>query len=78
MGVSSLPKTVTGQRRDFDLNLGPSEPESSTLTTWLPSHEVFYIRAKSCRYHAPVFCSLKELKYLANSVQICTITVLCF
>jgi len=34
MGVSSLPKTVTRQRRDCDLNLGPSVPESSTL----PSH----------------------------------------
>ena len=39
MGVSSLPKkTVTRQRRDFDLNPGPSAPESSTLTTRLPSH----------------------------------------
>jgi len=38
MGVNSLPKTVTGQRRDCDLNPGPSAPESSTLTTWLPSH----------------------------------------
>jgi len=38
MGMNSLPKTVTRQRRDCDLNLGPSEPESSTLTTWLPSH----------------------------------------
>ena len=36
--VSSLPKTVTRQRRDCDLNLGPSAPESSTLTTRLPSH----------------------------------------
>ena len=33
MGVSSLPKTVTRQRRDCDLNPGPSAPESSTLTT---------------------------------------------
>ena len=33
MGVNSLPKTVTRQRRDCDLNLGPSAPESSTLTT---------------------------------------------
>jgi len=31
MGVNSLPKTVTRQRRDCDLNLGPSAPESSTL-----------------------------------------------
>ena len=38
MGVKSLPKTVTRQRRDCDLNPGPSAPESSTLTTRLPSH----------------------------------------
>jgi len=33
MGVNSLPKTVIRQRRGCDLNLGPSAPESSTLTT---------------------------------------------
>jgi len=38
MGVNSLPMTVTRQRRDCDLNPGPSAPESSTLTTRLPSH----------------------------------------
>jgi len=38
MGVN-LPKTVTRQRRDCDLNLGPSAPESNTLTTRLPSHQ---------------------------------------
>jgi len=37
MGVNNLPRTVTRQRRDFDLNPGPSAPESSTLTTRLPS-----------------------------------------
>ena len=37
-GVNSLPKTVTRQRRDCDLTPGPSAPESSTLTTRLPSH----------------------------------------
>jgi len=31
MGVNSLPKTVTRQRRDCDLNLGPSAPEFSLL-----------------------------------------------
>jgi len=36
MGVNSLPKTVTGQRRGCDLNPGPSVPGSSTLTTRLP------------------------------------------
>ena len=38
MGVNSLPKTVTRQRRGCDLNPGPSAPEFSTLTTRLPSH----------------------------------------
>jgi len=38
MGVNSLPKTVTRQRRDCDLNPDSSAPESSTLTTRLPSH----------------------------------------
>jgi len=38
MGVNSLPKTVTRQRHDCDLNPGPSAPKSSTLTTGLPSH----------------------------------------
>ena len=33
MGVNSLPKTVAWQRCGCDLNLGPSAPESSTLTT---------------------------------------------
>ena len=37
MGVNSLPKTVTRQRRGCDLNPGPSAPESSTLTARLPS-----------------------------------------
>jgi len=40
MGVNSLPKTVTRQRRGCDLNPGSSAPESSTLTTRLPSHPV--------------------------------------
>ena len=46
MGVSSLPKTVTQQRRDCDLNPGPSAPEFNTLTTRLttrpPSHPLFF------------------------------------
>ena len=35
MGVNSLLKTVTQQRRDCDLNQGPYASESSTLTTRL-------------------------------------------
>jgi len=38
--VNSLPKTVTRQRRDCDLNPGRSAPESSTLTTRLPSRPI--------------------------------------
>jgi len=38
--VNSLPKTVTRERRGYDLNPGPSASESSTLTTRLPpGHE---------------------------------------
>ena len=37
MGVNSLPKTVTRQHRGCNLNVGPSAPESSTLTTRLLS-----------------------------------------
>ena len=42
MDVNSLPKTITRQRRDCDLNPGPSAPESSTLTTRIPSHLATY------------------------------------
>jgi len=35
--VNSLHKTVTRQRRGCDLNPGSSAPESSTITTRLPS-----------------------------------------
>ena len=41
--MNSLPKTVTRQRRDCDLNPDPTAPESSTLTTRLPSHPDIYI-----------------------------------
>jgi len=40
MGVNSLPKTVTRQRRGCDLDPGPSAPESSKLIARLPSHPV--------------------------------------
>ena len=39
--MNSLLKTVTRQRRDCDLNAGPSAPESSTLSTRLPSHPAY-------------------------------------
>jgi len=40
MGVNNLLKTVTRQRRGCNLNPGPSVPESSTLTSRLPSQLV--------------------------------------
>ena len=47
MGVNSLPKTVARQRRGCDLNPDPTAPESSTLTTRLPSHPMAtYIETK--------------------------------
>ena len=50
MGVNSLPKTVSRHRRDCDLNPGPTAPESSTLTTWLPSHPQWLLRSFNCSY----------------------------
>ena len=46
MGVNSLPKTVTRPRRNCDLNPGHSAPESSTLTTRLPSHPLAVNRSR--------------------------------
>jgi len=46
--VNSLPKTVTRQRRDCDLNPGPSAPASNTLTTRLPSHP----QGKTAKFYA--------------------------
>ena len=42
--MNSLPKTVIRQRRDCDLNLSPSTPESSMLTTQLPSHPLLGVK----------------------------------
>jgi len=48
--VNTLPKTVSRQRRGCDLDPGPTAPESSTLTTRLPSH---HLRGQlaSCDYY---------------------------
>jgi len=51
-GCDSLPKTVTRQRRDCDLNPGPTAPESSTLTTRLPSHPSGYGHQCFDMFHA--------------------------
>ena len=51
--VSSLPKTVTRQRRGCVLNPDPFAPESSTLTTRLPSHPW---TVSKINYPSPVAC----------------------
>jgi len=57
MGVNSLPKTVTRQRRGCDLNPGPCAPESSMLTTRLPSHP--YTTVGSNKPHLNVIMLMK-------------------
>ena len=49
---------VTRQRRDCDLNPGLSAPESSTLTTRLPSHPVVPVRGRMRLYQRRCFCRL--------------------
>ena len=55
MSVNSLPKTVTPQRRDCDLNPGFSAPESSTLTTRLPSHPGSHLKSSELSFVYSVF-----------------------
>ena len=62
-GVNSLPKTVTRQRRDCDLNPGPSAPESSTLTTRLPSKvQIVCIWSSWCHCHIQTPYALASFK----------------
>jgi len=62
--VNSLPKTVTQQRRGRDLNPGPTAPESSTLTTRLPSHQ-FWLQNVLSR-HKICLKILNGLQHLAT------------
>jgi len=67
MGVNSLPKTVTRQRRGCDLNPGPSAPESSTLTTRLPS------RAPMCRLgqaKVGILGYVASVKHYLNAIKV--------
>ena len=58
VSVSSLPKTVTRQRRGCDLNPGPTTPESSTLTTRL-------------RLDLKIFSLLVFVKTKVAAVKVC-------
>ena len=64
MGVDSLPKTVTRQRRDGDMNPGPSAPESSTLTARLPNGVV------CCRNNIACLLSVFPRAYVRNYTPI--------
>ena len=61
MGVNSLPKTVTRQRRGCDLNPGPSAPEFSTLTARLTSHPTYDTR---CYFNVRSKADISQLNLL--------------
>ena len=67
MGVNSLPKTVTRRRRGYDLNPGPSAPESSTLSTRLPRAVVGIRRYRPTSYtYLPWFLSALYSSVIVN------------
>jgi len=82
MGVNSLPKAVTRQRCDCDLNPGPSAPESGTLTTRLPSHPIGYIqniltygypaKPKNCRF----FVNINKADLILTSPYVFVIIII--
>jgi len=69
MGVNSLPQIVTRQRRDCDLNPGPSAPESSTLTTRLPTHPLSVVR-KNVQFFGPP-CRMRAASIIGGSSPSC-------
>jgi len=65
----SLPKTVTRQRSGCDLNPGPSAPESSTLTTRLPSHPSTDEVANSGKKHKVIGNRFTQARQTVELVQ---------
>ena len=66
-GVNSLPKTVTRQRQGCNLNPGPSAPESSMLTTRLPSHPNNKSTTKNKPFNGPLSRITWVSQYQQNS-----------
>jgi len=66
MGVNRLPKTVTRQRHDCDLNPGPSAPESSTLTTRLPNPHIWSTIGNNSNDHDNVYGAVIMTKVIAR------------
>ena len=71
--MSSLPKTVTRQRRGCDLNQGPSAPESSTLTTRLPSHLFKVANIIACLLLVVTVISFFSFFCVLLSVSVCAL-----
>jgi len=61
MGLNSLPKAVTRQCRGSDSNPGLTAPESSTLSTRLPSHLVAAVYGLKELTQLPCYCLLTDL-----------------
>jgi len=81
MGVNSLPKTVTRQRRGCDLNPGPTAPEPSPLTARLPSHTLRYFWTLSGRIRRRLSADDRLCNVLLNISVHCLSVVpedLCF
>jgi len=68
IGLNSLPKTVTRQRRDCDVNPGPSAPEFSTLTTRLPSHPLRRISGVKI-YHTFRYAIPRLITAVAHNIR---------
>ena len=64
MGVNSLPRTVTRQRRGCDLNPGPTAPESSTLTTRLLLGPTTYMQILNLPISLTAKDALRGMRYM--------------
>ena len=71
--MNSLPKTITRQHYNCDLNPGPSAPESNMLTTRLPSHPTVQyldnmqqLQLKVINYHQMSVRLLQLVRCLSN------------
>jgi len=66
MGINSLPTTVTRQHRGCYLNAGPTVPDSSMLTTRLPSHPIWVVSMYILVFVCMVTTCLENLECLEN------------
>jgi len=73
--VNSLPKTVTRQSSDCDLNPGPSAPESSMLTTRLPSHPCIIVTFNITHIMYALYCYM--IRMVTESIKLCALWVFC-